>query len=94
MACGGPTDGRPKRRPSLRKSFGSLEQFDTTFTADKVAGHVPDTAITAEPEPPCGWLAMDPLASSKAGGVLGSRVGRLCRTSPSTEFFRDPRHRR
>lgn len=40
-------------------------------------GHVPDTAITGNPQPPCGWLDMPGTSNQVAGGVLGSRIGNL-----------------
>lgn len=39
------------------------------------AGHVPDTAITRQANPPAGWLDMPGTSNQAAGGVLGSRVG-------------------
>ncbi len=41
------------------------------------AGHVPDTAVSGEAEPPGGWLDMPGVSNQAAGGVLGSRIGRL-----------------
>jgi hypothetical protein len=44
------------------------------YGTNEVPGHVPDTAIAGEPEPPCGFLRMDSRANSIAGGGLSSRV--------------------
>jgi RHS repeat-associated protein len=40
------------------------------------AGHVPDTGVTGQPNPPAGWLDMPGVSNQCCGGVLGSRVGR------------------
>ena len=39
------------------------------------AGHVPDTALTGKPHPPCGWLDMPGTSNQRVGGGLGSRIG-------------------
>lgn len=39
------------------------------------AGHVPDTAVTGEANPPAGWLDMPGTTNQSAGGPLGSRIG-------------------
>lgn len=39
------------------------------------AGHVPDTAVTGEANPPAGWLDMPGTTNQSAGGLLGSRIG-------------------
>jgi len=39
------------------------------------AGHVPDTALTKQPNPPLGWLDMPGTSNNAAGGALGPHVG-------------------
>jgi RHS repeat-associated protein len=39
------------------------------------AGHVPDTAVSGQAQPPAGWLDMPGVSNSACGGVLGCRVG-------------------
>lgn len=40
-------------------------------------GHVPDTAVTGQANPPCGWLDMPGTSNQRAGGPLGPRVGKF-----------------
>jgi hypothetical protein len=44
------------------------------------AGHVPDTAISGNAEPPAGWLDMPGTSNQCCGGGLGSRLGQPIRT--------------
>jgi RHS repeat-associated protein len=39
------------------------------------AGHVPDTALSRQPNPPAGWLDMPGTSNQSAGGGLGPRIG-------------------
>ena len=43
------------------------------------AGHVPDTALTGQADPPAGWLDVRGCSNQVCGGVLGSRIGRRVR---------------
>jgi hypothetical protein len=38
---------------------------------------VPDTAITAQANPPGGWIDMPGYSNQFCGGVLGPRVGQV-----------------
>jgi len=40
-------------------------------------GHVPDTAVTGQPNPPAGWIDVPGCVNQSCGGVLGSRVGQV-----------------
>ncbi len=41
------------------------------------AGHVPDTAVSGQPNPPAGWQDMPGVSNDVCGGVLGCKVGQL-----------------
>lgn len=40
-------------------------------------GHVPDTAVTGQANPPCRWLDMPGTTNQRAGAPLGRRVGKF-----------------
>lgn len=39
-------------------------------------GHIPDTAVTGQANPPCGWLDM-PGTTNQRAGAPGPRVGKF-----------------
>jgi hypothetical protein len=43
------------------------------------AGHVPDAAISGQPEPPAGWIDMPGTSNQCCGAGLASRIGKSIR---------------
>jgi RHS repeat-associated protein len=72
-----PTDGalRAEASAAARAERLAAERAGNPYLGQ--AGHVPDTAITGQANPPGGWLDMPGVSNQVCGGVLGSRVGQL-----------------
>lgn len=70
-----PTAGILRRAASAaaRAERQRAERAGTPYQGQ--AGHVPDTAISGQPEPPAGWLDMPGFSNQVCGGVLGCRIG-------------------
>lgn len=70
-----PTKGTLRRTASATARAERLRAARDGTPYNGNAGHVPDTAVTGQAQPPGGWLDMPGTSNQAAGGVLGSRVG-------------------
>ncbi|MFI9584320.1 RHS repeat-associated core domain-containing protein [Streptomyces sp. NPDC052236] len=85
LSQNGPKTIQPTKGTQLGKDSAAARRAER-IRADRAgtpysgqAGHVPDSAVSGTGQPPAGWLDMPGKSNSIAGGVLGSRVGKLIR---------------
>ena len=71
QVSGTPLEGQSANAAAAERLRASLDGHPYQFNA----GHVPDTAVTGLPDPPCGWLDLPSTVNGRAGGPLSSRVG-------------------
>jgi RHS repeat-associated protein len=69
------TEGTLRREASAAARAERLRAARAGQPYGGQAGHVPDTAVTGQANPPGGWLDMPGSSNQAAGGVLGSRIG-------------------
>ena len=70
------TDGQLRADASAAARAERLRAARNNTPYSGQAGHVPDTAVTGQANPPGGWLDMPGHSNQVAGGGLGSRVGK------------------
>jgi hypothetical protein len=68
------TDGALRAEANAAERLAA-ERAGTPYVGQ--AGHVPDTAITGQANPPGGWMDMPGFSNQVCGGLLGSRVGQV-----------------
>jgi RHS repeat-associated protein len=65
---------RTQASAAARRERARAARAGTPYSGQ--AGHVPDTALTGQANPPGGWLDMAGRSNNIAGGGLSSRIGK------------------
>jgi RHS repeat-associated protein len=74
-----PTKGPLRRAASAAARRERLRAERAASPYEGQVGHVPDTAISNQAEPPAGWLDMPGTSNQCCGAGLGSRIGKPIR---------------